>query len=45
VIDFGRVEIDRLLDPAQAEHLREEVVVLLRVRSERCDVVQSVDLG
>jgi len=44
VVDLRRVEVDRLLHPAQAERLGEEVVVRLRVARDGRDVVQAVDL-
>ncbi|MNX93089.1 hypothetical protein D3C86_1252630 [compost metagenome] len=44
VIDVRRVEIDRLLHPAQAERIGEKTVVLTRARRHRRDVVQALDL-
>jgi hypothetical protein len=45
VIDIRRVEIDGLLDPAQAERLGEEGVVHLGIRGHRGDVVEAFDLA
>jgi hypothetical protein len=45
VIDVRRIEVDGLLDPAQAERLGEEVVVFLGIRGHRGDVVEAFDLG
>ncbi len=44
VVDVGRVEIDGLLDPAQAELAGEECIVLARILRHRGDVVQALDL-
>ena len=44
MIDVGRVEIDGLLDAAQAERVGEELVVLACIRRHRGDVVQALDL-
>ncbi|MNI34839.1 hypothetical protein D3C73_888410 [compost metagenome] len=44
VVDAGIVEIDGLLDPAQAERFGEEAVVLTGIRRHRRDVVQSLDI-
>ena len=39
VVDVGLIEVDRLLDQAQAEHARIEVDVARGVRGDRRDVV------
>ena len=39
VVDVGLIEVDRLLDQAQAEHARVEVDVARGVRGDRRDVV------
>jgi hypothetical protein len=39
VVDVGLIEVDRLLDQAQAEHPRIEVDVARGVRGDRRDVV------
>ena len=44
MIDVRRVEIDRLLHPAQAERIGEKTVVLARARRHGRDVVQALDL-
>ena len=44
MINVRRVEIDRLLHPAQAERIGEKAVVLARARRHRRDVVQALDL-
>ena len=45
VVDLRRIEVHRLLDPAQAERVGEEGIVGPRVRRHRRDVVQALDLG
>ena len=44
MVDVGRVEIDGLLDPAQAELVGEELIVLPRIAGHRRDVMQALDL-
>jgi hypothetical protein len=44
VIDVRRIEVHRLLDAAEAQHLREEGVVLPRARGQRGDVMEALDL-
>ncbi len=44
VIDAGFVEIDGLLDPAQAQRAGPELIVLGRTRGHRGHVVQTLDL-
>ncbi|MNJ81378.1 hypothetical protein D3C77_801630 [compost metagenome] len=45
MIDIRRVEIDGLLDAAQAERVGEEFIVGGGTRGHRRDVVQAPDLG
>src|SRR5690606_18393697 len=44
MVDVGRVEVDGLLDPAQAELAGEEIIVLARIFRHRGDVMQAFDL-
>ena len=44
MVDIGRIEVDGLLHPAQAEHVGEELVVGPGIGGHRGNMMQSLDL-